>query len=277
MSEPLAPLSELIAQHGLAAKKSLGQHFLFDTDLLARIAAAAGDLRGVHVIEIGPGPGGLTRALLAGNAAHVTAIEKDTRCIAALASLAEHYSQRFSLREEDALTLPITSIGQAPRAVVANLPYNIGTELIVQWLLAAAQHGRTALTQFTVLLQKEVAERITAAVGGAAYGRLSVLAQLLCDAHLLFDVPAEAFHPPPKVTSSFLHARILERPRLEVDLTLLERVTAAAFGNRRKMLRQSLKTMRPDAAAWCARAGVDETLRAQACTLEMFAALANSV
>jgi 16S rRNA (adenine1518-N6/adenine1519-N6)-dimethyltransferase len=275
MSQPLLSLPEVISRHQLAVKKSLGQHFLLDTDLLARIARTAGNVTGMHLIEIGPGPGGLTRALLATNAAHVTAIEKDTRCIAALAPLREIYPDRFSLRDADAMALDIMTIGSSPRAIVANLPYNIGTALIVEWLQAAALHGRGALESFTVMLQKEVAERLVAAPGSRHYGRLSVLVHLLCDAQLMFDVPPEAFHPPPKVVSSIVHAQILAQPRVEVHTRNLEKVTAAAFGNRRKMLRQSLKSLHVDAQIWCDRAGVDATLRAEHCTLAMFAALAN--
>jgi 16S rRNA (adenine1518-N6/adenine1519-N6)-dimethyltransferase len=273
---PLLSLPDTIAQYQLATKKSLGQHFLLDTDLLGRIARAAGDLSNHHVIEIGPGPGGLTRALLATNAAHVTAIEKDARCIAALAPLKEHYPDRFTLRDADALTVEIMHIGTGPRAIVANLPYNVGTELVVQWLQLAALHGRGALTSFTVMLQKEVAARLVAEPGDKDYGRLSVLARLLCDPQEMFDVPPQAFHPPPKVMSSIVRAEILPAPRVAVDLRTLEKVTAAAFGNRRKMLRQSLKTMNVEAQAWCDRAGVDATLRAEQCSLEMFAALANA-
>ena len=277
MSFSLLPLSAVIANHQLAAKKSLGQHFLLDTDLLARIARAAGNVDGIHLIEIGPGPGGLTRALLATNTPHVTAIEKDARCIAALAPLSEIYPDRFSLRDADAMALDIMTIGTAPRAIVANLPYNIGTALIVEWLQAAAIHGRGALTSFTVMLQKEVAERLVATPGSRDYGRLSVLTHLLCDAQMMFDVPPEAFHPPPKVMSSVVHAQMLDKPRIDVNVRALEKVTAAAFGNRRKMLRQSLKSLHIEAQAWCDRAGVDATLRAEQCTLEMFASLANAM
>lgn len=273
----LPPLADVIAHHQLATKKSLGQHFLLDTDLLARIARAAGDLTGRHVIEIGPGPGGLTRALLATNAAHVTAIEKDARCIAALSPLLQIAPQRFALQEADAMQVPVTQIGHAPRVVVSNLPYNVGTALIIQWLELAAIDGPAALESFTVMLQKEVAERFTASPGHKEYGRLSVLARLFCDAEILFDVPPEAFSPPPKVMSSIMRATVLSKPRLEVELATLEKVTAAAFNQRRKMLRQSLKSVRKDAENWCNAAMIDPTLRAEQCSLEMFAALANAL
>lgn len=276
MPEPraLPPLRDVIAQHGLATKKSLGQHFLLDTNLLAKIARAAGDLSGVEVIEVGPGPGGLTRALLETPARRVTAIEKDHRCIEALAPLFTVYGERFALQEADAMKVDMHGIGHAPRVVVSNLPYNVGTALILQWLDAAAQ-GNSAVTGFTVMLQKEVAERLVAAPGSKAYGRISVLVQLLCDAALLFDVPPEAFSPPPKVMSSIVRARFLPKPRVDVPVPLLEKVTTAAFGQRRKMLRQSLKPLGGEAL--CVKAGIDPTLRPEQCDLAAFAALANAL
>ncbi len=271
----LPPLRDVIAAHGLATKKSLGQHFLLDPNLLAKIARSAGDLSGVEVIEIGPGPGGLTRALLETNARHVTALEKDSRCIAALAPLLDHYAGRFALREQDALKIDINTIGEAPRVVVSNLPYNVGTAMIVQWLEHAAQHGNAMLQGFTVMLQKEVAERLVAEPGSNHYGRLSVLMHLLTDSALLFDVPPGAFSPPPKVMSSIIRARFLAKPRFEVAVPQLEKITAAAFGQRRKMLRQSLKPLGGEAL--CNKAGIDPTLRPEQCNLEMFVALANAL
>jgi 16S rRNA (adenine1518-N6/adenine1519-N6)-dimethyltransferase len=254
-------------------KKSLGQHFLFDTGLLQKIVRVAGDLSQMHVIEVGPGPGGLTRAILQAGPKHLTAIEKDARCLEALAPLRVMYPQTFTLLEADALRVNISKIGSTPRVVIANLPYNVGTQLIVDWLQEVAQHGAGTLQQMTVMLQREVAERMVAGVGDAAYGRLSVLLQQFCDTSIVFDVPASAFTPPPKVTSSILHARILPRPREDVPLKALERVVAAAFNHRRKMLRQSLKSLGVDAIALCEKAGIDETLRAEACSLAMFATL----
>ncbi len=267
----LPPLREVIETNGLWAKKSLGQHFLLDTNLLQKIVRSAGDISGAHVIEVGPGPGGLTRAILEANPRHLTAIEKDARCLAALAPLKALYPN-FTLLEHDALKVDITTLGEAPRMVIANLPYNVGTQLIIDWLQAAALQ-RSALNGFTVMLQREVAERMVARVGDDAYGRLSVLMQQLTDAAILFDVPASAFTPPPKVTSSILRARILENPREDVPLKALERVVAAAFNHRRKMLRQSLKSLGVDAGALCKLADIDETLRAEACDLAMFARL----
>lgn len=276
-SAALPSIREVIDQHGLATKKSLGQHFLTDTNLLAKVVRAAGDLTGMHVIEVGPGPGGLTRAILDSNAAHLTAIEKDARCMQALAPLAEHYLERFTLLEQDALRAPVHAIGQAPRAVIANLPYNVGTQLVVNWLQEVAQHGSDVLQHFTVMLQREVAERMVAQPGSKAYGRLSVLVYQFCDAYMMFDVPPGAFSPPPKVMSSVLHAKILTKPREDVPLKALEQVVASAFNNRRKMLRQSLKAVCTDAAGLCERAGIDPTLRAENCDLKMFADLVRAL
>ncbi|MFM9889151.1 MAG: 16S rRNA (adenine(1518)-N(6)/adenine(1519)-N(6))-dimethyltransferase RsmA [Rickettsiales bacterium] len=271
--DTLPPLSEVIATFGLAPKKSLGQHFLLDGNLLARIVRAAGDISAQQIIEIGPGPGGLTRAILAAGPRHLIAIEKDARCIAALASLQQIYPQHFSVIERDALGLDLAAMGQAPRSIIANLPYNVGTAMVVEWVQQIAQHGAGLLQSFTVLLQKEVAERMTAQVGDSAYGRLSILLHQFTDASLMFEVPASAFSPPPKVTSAVLHARVLQRPREDVPLRMLERVVAAAFNNRRKMLRQSLKSLGVDAIALCAATNIPETHRAEQCDLAMFARL----
>lgn len=272
----LLPLREVIDAHDLWPKKSLGQHFLLDANLLAKIVRAAGDISQAQVIEVGPGPGGLTRAILDAKPKQLTAIEKDARCLAALAPLKEMYGDRFTLLEEDALRVDLSTIGATPRVVIANLPYNVGTQLIIDWLQLVAKQGAGVLYSFTVMLQKEVAERMVAAVGDDAYGRLSVIMQQYTDATIMFDVPAGAFSPPPKVTSAVLHARILPQPREDVPLKLLEQVVASAFNNRRKMLRQSLKSLGVDAIALCAKAGIDETLRAEACDLAMFARLARA-
>ncbi len=273
----LPPLRDVIEANGLWAKKSLGQHFLLDPQLLAKIVRAAGDISGHHVVEVGPGPGGLTRAILAANPKHLTAIEKDVRCLAALAPLKEIYDDQFEIREADALKIPLTDCSKAPRMVIANLPYNVGTQLIIDWLQLAVLEGPRALTGFTVMLQKEVAERMVAQVGDDAYGRLSILMQQLTDAAILFEVPASAFTPPPKVVSAILRARILDKPREDVPLKLLEQVVASAFNNRRKMLRQSLKALGVDALALCEKAGIDPTLRAEVCDLAMFAKLARAL
>jgi 16S rRNA (adenine1518-N6/adenine1519-N6)-dimethyltransferase len=277
MSAPaLLPLIDVIRQHGLITKKALGQHFLLDEALLQNIVRAAGDLAEKHVIEIGPGPGGLTRALLASRAASVTAIEKDARCIAALAPLKEQYGNRFTLHEQDALNLTLSTM-PSPRVIVANLPYNVGTAMLVAWVEQVAAEGSATLESFTVMLQKEVAERLVATPGNKAYGRLSVLMRQYADIELMFDVPAEAFLPPPKVTSSVVYARILPSPREDVPLQVLERVVAAAFNQRRKMLRQSLKSLGVDALMLCEKADIDPTLRAEQCDLPMFARLVRSL
>jgi 16S rRNA (adenine1518-N6/adenine1519-N6)-dimethyltransferase len=266
----LLSLKDTIDRFGLAAKKSLGQHFLLDSNITAKIARGAGDVRGVTLFEIGPGPGGLTRSLLETDAAKVIAIEKDARCIAALSALQEAYGERFELREEDALRVALTSLAPAPRAIVANLPYNIGTELVIRFLqdLYADPH---AYQSITVMLQKEVAERLAASPRSKEYGRLSVLAQFLCNVDLLFDLPPGAFSPPPKVTSTVV--RLLPKPHADIALKSLENVTRAAFGNRRKMLRQSLKMLHPDPTAWCEAAGIAATQRAEDLGVEEYVRL----
>ncbi len=234
----LPPLRDIIARHGLAARKSLGQHFLLDENLTAKIARQAGDLAGRHVVEVGPGPGGLTRALLATDAASVTAVEIDPRAAAAIRELQEAYPERLRLIEADALRTDLASLVPTPRQIVANLPYNAGSPMLVRWLHQAASWER-----LTLMFQQEVAERICAAPDTAAYGRLSVLAQLTCSADILLRIPPTAFTPPPKVFSAVVglipHA---EQPPPEL-LAAMERLTAAAFGQRRKMLRGALRPL----------------------------------
>jgi 16S rRNA (adenine1518-N6/adenine1519-N6)-dimethyltransferase len=232
----LPPLREVIAAHGLAPLKRYGQHFLTDPRLIARIAAAAGDLTQGTVFEIGPGPGGLTRALLDAGAAKVIAVEYDSRCLAALAELAEAYPGRLELVEADALEVDLTSLAEGPRKIVANLPFNISTALLTRWLAQAE-----SFDSMTLMFQKEVAERLKAQPRTKAYGRLSVLTQVVCRVRKAFDLAPGAFHPPPKVTSSVVV--LTPRPeRLPCRLKTLEACTAAAFGQRRKTLRSSLKS-----------------------------------
>lgn len=269
----LPSLKQVIDAHGLLTKKSLGQHFLLDANLLHKIVRMGGDLRDAHVIEVGPGPGGLTRALLESDAAHVTAIEMDHRCIPILQHLGEHHAGKLTIHEADALRFDMLSI-PAPRAIVANLPYNVGTELIVQWLRQIAADS-TAYRSITVMLQKEVAVRI-AAREGKEYGRLSVLANWLCEADIVLDVPPGAFLPPPKVMSSVLRLVPRSRPLAEANPDILEKVVAAAFNQRRKMLRRALGALGVDAEALCIKAGIDPTLRAEHCSVEMFCALARA-
>ena len=273
MPAPLPPLRDAIARHGLSARKSLGQHFLLDPNLTGRIARAAGDLTGASVIEVGPGPGGLTRALLETDAAQVIAIEKDRRCLAALEELREHDPDRLSLVAGDALEVDPGKLGTPPRHIVANLPYNIATKLLTQWLTAHAEAPGT-ITSMTLMFQKEVSQRLTASPRSKAYGRLSILIQWLAEVAGLFDVPAQAFVPPPKVTSTVVSIRPRTRPLHPARLADLERVTAAAFGQRRKMLRQSLKALTPDVAALLGQAGIAETARAEELDVGQFCSLA---
>jgi 16S rRNA (adenine1518-N6/adenine1519-N6)-dimethyltransferase len=262
----LPPLRDIIARYGLKPDKSLGQHFLLDRHLLARIAASAGDLTGIHAIEIGPGPGGLTRALLASNAASVIAIEVDPRAIAALAPLAAAYPGRLTIHEADALKLDVASLTPSPRAIIANLPYNIGTPLLIKWL-----HDAASFHSLTLMFQLEVAERIAAAPNTAAYGRISVLAQWLCDVDIALPVPAAAFTPPPKVDSALI--RLIPKPAQPTpqDIAAMERLTAAAFGQRRKMLRGALKPLGGEPLLTAAR--IDPTKRAENLTIPEFETL----
>jgi 16S rRNA (adenine1518-N6/adenine1519-N6)-dimethyltransferase len=273
--DSLPPLREVIRRHGLAAKKSLGQNFLFDLNLASRIARAAGPLAGVGIVEIGPGPGGLTRALLALGAAKVIAVERDDRAIAALQEIATHYPGRLDIVAADALTFdPTPHLPSSPVRIVANLPYNIATALLVRWL--TIEPWPPWYEAAVLMFQREVAERIVAAPGAKSYGRLSVLVQWRCEARIMFDVNAAAFVPPPKVTSSLV--RIVPRPApLACERTLLERVTRAAFGQRRKMLRQSLRPLGADMPDLIAQAGLDPTARAEDISVAGFVALARAL
>lgn len=269
----LPPLREVIARHGLSARKSLGQNFLLDLNLTGRIARSAGDMSAGSVIEIGPGPGGLTRSLLLAGAHHVLAVEKDLRCLEALEETRSASNGRLELLNGDALEVPVDTLGQSPRKIVANLPYNIATPLLISWLHAINRNPH-CLESMILMFQKEVAQRITASPGNKVYGRLSVLSQWLCEAELLFDIAPGAFTPPPKVTSSVVRLSPRARPRAEAKLGALEKVTAAAFGQRRKMLRQSLKGLFPNAAEVLGDLGLKETARAEELDIEDFCALA---
>ena len=272
MTDTLPPLRDVIARHGLMAHKSLGQHFLLDLNLTGRIARAAGDLAVGTTIEIGPGPGGLTRALLA-EGAKVIAIEKDPRCRGILAEIAAAYPGQLDIVEGDALKLDATTLGTAPRRIVANLPYNVGTELLLRWL-----ENARAFESFTLMFQTEVAARITAPPDTGAYGRLSIMTQWLCETELLFQINPKAFTPPPQVQSTVV--RLTPRPSpVPARRETLERVTASAFGQRRKMLRQSLRAVahNADAEGLCRATDVDPTARAETLSVEQFCALANAV
>jgi 16S rRNA (adenine1518-N6/adenine1519-N6)-dimethyltransferase len=273
--DDLPALREVIRRHGLAARKSLGQNFLLDLNLTARIARAAGPLQDVTVIEVGPGPGGLTRALLALGARRVIAIERDERAGGALAEIAAHYPGRLEVIAGDALDVdprPLLNGGAA--RIVANLPYNIATPLLVAWL--TVEPWPPWYDSMVLMFQREVAARIVAPPGSKTYGRLSVLANWRSETKILFDVAPSAFVPPPKVTSSLV--RFVPRPKpLACDRTALERVTQAAFGQRRKMLRQSLKALTPDVLALLAAAGLEPTARAEDIPVEGFVALARAL
>ncbi|HVG52633.1 MAG TPA: 16S rRNA (adenine(1518)-N(6)/adenine(1519)-N(6))-dimethyltransferase RsmA [Xanthobacteraceae bacterium] len=270
----LPPLRDVIRRHDLAARKSLGQNFLLDLNLTGRIARAAGPLDDVTVLEVGPGPGGLTRALLTEGAAHVLAVERDSRAIAALAEIAEHFPGRLSIVEDDALTFDPRSRISGPTRIVANLPYNIATPLLIGWL--STEPWPPWFDMMVLMFQREVAERIVAPPGSKTYGRLSVLAQWRCEAKLLFDIAPSAFVPPPKVTSSLVRFVPKQAP-LPCDRRQLERVTQAAFGQRRKMLRQSLKSLTADPAMLLAAAGIDPTARAEEIPIEGFVKLAQTL
>ena len=273
MSEPaLPPLIEIIRRHGLEPRKALGQNFLLDARLTLRIARATGALDGVNVVEIGPGPGGLTRALLQAGAARVVAVERDERCVAALAELAEAYPGRLEIVPGDALALDAASLVPAPRRIIANLPYNVATPLLIGWLRQIGQWQALGL-----MFQKEVADRLTARPRSKAYGRLSVLTQWLTEADSAFDIPPGAFMPPPKVTSTVTVLRPRPAPLAPAEFGAIEKVTAAAFGQRRKMLRGSLKSLGGDAEALCRAAGVEPTARAEELDVEQFCALARLI
>ncbi len=269
--DDLPPLREIIRRHDLSARKSLGQNFLLDLNLTSRIARAAGPLENVTVVEIGPGPGGLTRSLLALGAKRVIAIERDERVLPALAEIAQHYPGRLDVVCADALAFdPTPILNGEPATIVANLPYNIATALLVRWL--GVEPWPPWYRGMVLMFQREVAERIVATVDDDAYGRLGVLAGWRTEAKIMFDVAPSAFVPPPKVISSVVRfiPRSLPDP---CDLKLLERVTEAAFGQRRKMLRQSLKSLGVDPLRLTAAAGIDETRRAETVPISGFVAM----
>jgi 16S rRNA (adenine1518-N6/adenine1519-N6)-dimethyltransferase len=272
----LPPLREVVRTHGLMAKKSLGQNFLFDLNLTSRIARSAGPLEDATVIEVGPGPGGLTRAILAAGAKKVIAIERDSRCLPALAEIADYYPDRLEVIEADALEFdPRPMVGNGLVRIISNLPYNVGTALLTGWLTGEAWPPWWA--SLTLMFQREVAERIAATEDDPKdYGRLGVLCGWRTDARILFDVPPSAFVPPPKITSSIVHLTPKASP-LPCRIGALEAVTRAAFGQRRKMLRQSLKAIMPDPSFIIAAAGLEETIRAENVPVEGYVALANAL
>ncbi|HAT84484.1 MAG TPA: 16S rRNA (adenine(1518)-N(6)/adenine(1519)-N(6))-dimethyltransferase [Rhizobiales bacterium] len=271
----LPPLREVIERHGLKALKSLGQNFLLDLNLTCRIARTAGDLSNHTIIEVGPGPGGLTRALLHEGAKKVIAIEMDRRAIGALQAIADHYPGRLEVIEGNALDIDMASlVPEGPARIVANLPYNVGTELLLGWL--RGDQWPPFYDSLTLMFQKEVAQRITATQKDKAYGRLAVIAGWRTNAIKVFDVAKENFSPPPKVTSAIVHLTPKDNP-LPCELKYLEQVTAAAFGQRRKMLRQSLKSLGVDHLALIEQAGLEPTQRAETVPIEGFVTLANGL
>lgn len=268
----LPPLREVIARHGLAASKALGQNFLLDEQLLDRIAAVPGELEGQDVLEIGPGPGGLTRALLRAGA-NVTAIERDRRCLPALAELGEAFPGQLKVIEGDALELPLADVMPGPCHIASNLPYNVGTALLIGWL--SGQDWPPQWRSLTLMFQREVADRIVAAPDSDAYGRLAILSQWRCNARLAMKVHRSAFTPPPKVMSAIVHLTPADMPE-GIRASRLEAITAAAFGQRRKMLRQSLKGL-PGALAALETVGIDPARRAETLSVEEFLAIARAM
>ena len=271
----LPPLREVIATHGLIAKKSLGQNFLLDLNLTAKIARQAGDLTACDVLEVGPGPGGLTRGLLAEGARRVLAIEKDARAIAALSEISAAYPDRLEVLNADALDINPLAHLTPPVRIVANLPYNIGTELLVRWL--TPKEWPPVWSSLTLMFQREVAERIVAQPGSKKYGRLAILSQWRATPRIVMELPPEAFTPPPKIHSSVVHFEALAAPRFEAEAGVLERVVAAGFNQRRKMLRASLKGLAPDIEDRLHAAGLTPTDRAEQVPLEGWCALAREM
>lgn len=271
----LPPLREVINTHELFAKKALGQNFLLDLNLTSKIARQAGDLANSDVLEVGPGPGGLTRALLHEGARRVVAIEQDERCLPALAEVSDHYSGKLEVLQGDALQIDPLAHLSAPIRIVSNLPYNVGTELLTRWL--SPPEWPPFWQSLTLMFQKEVAQRIVAQPRTKAYGRLSILAQWRCEAKIVMEIPPAAFTPPPKVTSAVVHLERLEAPRFEADAKVLSRVVAQAFGQRRKMLRASLKGIAPDLEDRLLAADIKPTQRAEEIGLEQFCKLSELI
>jgi 16S rRNA (adenine1518-N6/adenine1519-N6)-dimethyltransferase len=276
VNDGLPPLRQVIARHGLVARRSLGQNFLLDLNLTRRIARAAGPLAGHTIVEVGPGPGGLTRALLMEGAERVLAVERDRRTLPALAEIAAAYPGRLEVIEADALTVDWPAlIGDGPAKIVANLPYNIATPLLLGWL--TTEPWPPWYRSLTLMFQSEVADRIAAAPGSKVYGRLSVIAQARARARALFDIDRRAFTPPPKITSTLVEIVPLAKPPVPCPIAALERLTAAAFGQRRKMLRSSLKTLLEDPEPLLERAAINPTMRAEELSVADFCRLAELI
>ena len=271
----LPPLREVITAHQLTARKSLGQNFLLDLNLTAKIARQAGDLNACDILEIGPGPGGLTRGLLSEGARKILAIEKDNRCLPALEEIEKAFPGRLQVINEDALRFDPTQYLTAPIRIISNLPYNIGTELLIRWL--TPPNWPPFWKSLTLMFQKEVAQRIVAQPGSKAYGRLAILAQWRSEVKIVLNLPPDAFTPPPKVSSAVIHLEALPAPRYEADQTVLESLVAAAFNQRRKMLRSALKGLSPEIEDHLKAAGLSPTERAEQVSLEGFCALARQL
>ena len=271
----LPPLREVIAAHGLSAKKALGQNFLMDLNLTAKIARQAGDLGACDVLEVGPGPGGLTRALLHEGARKVLVVEKDTRCLPILEDISAYYPNRLQILSGDALTIDASAYLTPPVRVVANLPYNIGTELLIRWLTPKV--WPPFWDSLTLMFQKEVAQRIVAQPGGKAYGRLAILTQWRAKARIVMEISPAAFTPPPKVTSAVVHIEKRDKMLFEANEATLTRLVAVAFNQRRKMLRASLKSVHPDIEAFLTAVGIAPTDRAETVSIEAFCALARAL
>ena len=273
--DTLPALRDVIATHGLSARKSLGQNFLLDLNLTAKIARQAGDLSGCAVLEIGPGPGGLTRGLLAQGARRVLAVEKDARCLPALQEIADAYPGRLTVINADALSLNPLDQLTPPIRVVSNLPYNVGTELLIRWL--TPPQWPPFWDSLTLMFQREVAQRIVATPGSKAYGRLALLAQWRSDPQIVMHLPPEAFTPAPKVSSAVVHFKALPEPRYPADAKTLQDVIARAFNQRRKMLRSALKGLVPDLEDRLLAAGIAPTDRAETVSLEQFCAFSRLI
>lgn len=273
--DTLPPLRQVIDTHGLVAKKSLGQNFLLDLNLTSKIARQAGDLSGCDVLEVGPGPGGLTRGLLAEGARKVLAVEKDSRAMGALADIQAAYPGKLDVINADALELNPLDHLTPPIRIVANLPYNVGTELLVRWL--TPKDWPPAWESLTLMFQREVAQRITAQPGSKAYGRLAILCQWRTQAQITMELPPEAFSPPPKVHSAVVHLKALPKPRYPADAHKLQSVVATAFNQRRKMLRASLKGLHPDIEDVLTSVGITPTARAETIELEAWCALSRAL
>ncbi|MEO0343678.1 MAG: 16S rRNA (adenine(1518)-N(6)/adenine(1519)-N(6))-dimethyltransferase RsmA [Pseudomonadota bacterium] len=273
MDDSLPPLSEVIRKYDLRAKKSLGQNFLLDLNLTSKIARQAGDLTDKCVLEIGPGPGGLTRGLLFEGANSLIAIERDERCLVALQEIQQRYPNQLGILSYDALKIDFEELAQAPEVIVSNLPYNIGTELLIRWM--TPNTWPPSWNRLVLMFQKEVAERITAQPGTKAYGRLAVLCQWRADCRIVMTLPPQAFSPPPKIHSAVVRLDLLDKPKFKADANRLQALTSAAFGQRRKMLRASLKSVHPNIETVLEHAGITPTRRAETLTVEEFCRLSN--